>query len=395
MSDSENELGSELTNQELNISRGAEIDVGAGYPQLRHLPWLQEVLFDTSDLANVYASSPQFGPTEIASLNSDLLHETCRLLGIADSHAANAFVTFSGSAALDRVIESQLGHGRGIMSSSPSIDIIAGMISERSSVNAVFVPATEGFDVAVSELLSKVTNDTDCIILTSPENPTGNVISEAELAEICEFSRERGITLIVDQCFALIDPFSHDIPLLPNVAPPGLNWIFLWDTGKTFGLNEDKLGFIFCSATLRDGLRQRLNILQFDVSRRLKFLFKRIFREARENKYPDWLSKVVRENISYTERAVRGTSLGAVRPDAGSFLLLDTNRAPVTSREMADILLKSKGLGVIETNSFFHPTPRSSEGDRYLRLAMARDASVIREAVKRIVEVERFLASGT
>ncbi|MDT0115914.1 aminotransferase class I/II-fold pyridoxal phosphate-dependent enzyme [Microbacterium sp. PRF11] len=204
-------------------------------------------------------------------------------------------------------------------------------------------------------------------------------------ALVAEFSRDRGITLVVDQCFALIDPFRVGISLLPNVAVEGLSW----DTGKTFGLNEDKLGFIVCSPDLRDRLAHRLKILQFDVSRRLKVLFREILRRAKSDGYPNYLSERARANVEIAEAVLVGTGLQPLIPDAGSFLLLDTVGHRASASALAAALLQTKSLGVIRIDSFFTPQPPALHADRYIRLAMAREPSVIEEAARRIAYIAR------
>ena len=381
------DLSSHLTHQELRIARSATLDVGAGYPHLTLPDWLRAEVWDTSQFGEIYAFPPDWSPETARRVTLELLESACRLLGISTHHAAHGFVTFSGSASLDRVIESQVGHGRSVITTSPCIDIIPGMFSERHEANVIYVPANDRFGLDLAGLADRLDSRTDCIVLTSPENPTGNVISAADLAAVSELAAERGISLVLDQCFGLIDPFKNGIPLLPNLAPEDLDWIFLWDTGKTFGLNEDKLGFIFCSPSLYPRISQRLNILQFDVSRRLKYLFLRIFDAALTNDYPLKLSEAVRSNIALAERACANSTLRALRPNAGSFLLLDTSESAEGADALATRLLREARVGVIRTDSFFHPTPSPEQRDRYLRIALAREPGVLAEALDRILEV--------
>ena len=379
--------GSPLTDQELLISQAAQLDVGAGYPNLEIPPWMREIIKDNSDFDLTYGFSPQVSNKAVRQLTSDLLVAACDLLGLQRDFSDNGFVTFSGSAALNRTVETLVETGRTVISSSPTIDIIPGMIRERSGARAIYVPTKAGFDIDLNRIGEMISETTDCIILTSPDNPSGNVVSESDLTEIANLARDHGVTLVVDQCFALIDPFATGIPLLPRIAPEGLSWVFIWDTGKTFGLNEDKLGFLFCSEDLKARLSQSLNVLQFDVSRRLKIMFRRIFTEAIRRDYPSFLSNRVRSNIELAEEACAGTGLRPIRPDAGSFLLLDVTQSRYSADELCRRLLMKHGLGLIRTNSFFQPDHNGAmadDHDTYVRVAMAREEVVIRTAFSRI-----------
>lgn len=384
----EGELISELTDQEIRIAKNATVDLGSGYPYLRLPAWMRDPLVTTPNPDLVYGFPPYTSSEAVSTLNRDLLTAACDLLRIDTTHVANGFVTFSGSVALNRAIESQLGRGRTIISTSPSIDIIPGMISERPDANAVYVPCLPNFDLDINAILEALDDSTDCMIFTSPENPTGNVISADNLRTLCEAAIDHDVTLILDQCFALIDPYNVGIPILPNIAPPGLKWIFLWDTGKTFGLNEDKLGFLFCSDDLREHLSERLNILQFDVSRRLKVVFTALLRAAKTNGYSSTLSDLVRTNLETSIEACASAGLTSIAPDAGSFLLIDTAGTEHTAASLADVLLDDYGLGTIRTSSFFQHG-HTTERDRYLRLAMARNTDVIDDALARLSTMAR------
>ncbi len=383
----EKAVTSQLTDQEIEISRTADLDLGAGYPQITLPPWLKGVLHDQSQHELAYSFSPAVAPGEVVGLTDDLLVAVCHRLGISPSHAENGFVTFSGSIALDRALESQLAKGTSVITTSPSIDIIASMISERGGVTAIFVPTGADFSIDVDQVIAAIRDDTNCIILTSPENPTGHVLDEDALARLARASADRGVTLILDHCFALIDPFRRGIPLLPNVAPPELSWICVWDTGKTFGLNEEKLGFLFCSTNLREDLRQRVNILQFDVSRRQKILFRRVLDRSIAERYEQQLSDLVARNIGLAEQACADLPLRALRPQAGSLLLLDVTPSGSSGAAWSERLLHGHGLGVVRGGNFFLPQQdpvARHDGDGYLRLAMARDPAVIEEAFGRI-----------
>lgn len=382
------ELASELTDQELVITGAARVDIGAGYPHLELPDWMWAAVTDTSRSSTVYGFAPGVAGHDVASLTTQLLRSFCELLAIDTAHEENAFATFSGSVALDRAISTVAPKGSHVVSSSPSIDIIAGMLSERA-VETTFVETADGFALDVEGIRRAIRPTTKCIILTSPENPTGAVISEEQLRAIATLARDCGITLVLDQCFALIDPFSAGIPLLPTIAPEGLSWIFLWDTGKTFGLNEEKLGFIVCSPDLRERVARRLNILQFDVSRRLKLLFHRLFREARRLNYASVLSSRVRHNIGLAVAALEGTKLQPIVPNAGSFLLLDALEHPLSASSIAAELLNTASLGVIRIDSFFAPRPPEGQADRYLRLAMARESNTVAEAMHQIAKIAR------
>ncbi|MDP9421083.1 MAG: pyridoxal phosphate-dependent aminotransferase [Actinomycetota bacterium] len=382
-------MASALTDHGLAIARSAEIDLGLGYPQVALPAWLREVLATGVDPDLAYSVPSKLSQ---AACDGELLEAACRCLRIDQRHAANGFVTFSGSVALDRVLVSQLGGGGSVVTTTPGVDMVTAMLSEHAGVEPVYVPAeAPGFDLDVDALAASLRADTRCIVLSNPDNPSGNVVAAQQLEALVALALEHGVTLVLDQCFALVDPAGIGVPVLADVAPPGLRWVMLWDTGKTFGLNHEKLGFAFCSPEVRSSVGERVNVLQSDVSRRQKLLFRAILDAADANRWFDHLSELVATNLEVVRQACVDLPLVASSPDAGSLVLLDVTPAGLTAPVFADMLLADKGVGVIDASDFFHPLAPSGAlqpgHDHFVRVALARDPELVRSAMDKMAEL--------
>ncbi len=385
-------LPSPVTSHGLAIAGTAEIDLGLGYPQVALPAWLREVLATGVDPDVAYSVATEGATSDDATLDRDLLATVCTCLGIDERHAASGFLTFSGSVALDRVLVSQLGAGGSVVTTTPSLDMVSAMISEHPGVEPVYVPTTApGYHLDVEALAARLRPDTRCIVLSSPDNPSGNVISRPQMAALVALAVDRDVTLVLDQCFALVNPHGVDVPVMADFAVPGLKWVLLWDTGKTFGLNHEKLGFVLCSPELRASVGERVNVLQSDVSRRQKLLFRTILDAARRNRWFDHLSKIVATNLELVRRACVDLPIRPSFPDAGSLVLLDIAPTGLRAPVFADMLLADKGVGVISGSHFFHPLApsgaRQADCDHLVRVALARQPELIRRAMERVAEL--------
>jgi len=74
--------------------------------------------------------------------------------------------------------------------------------------------AEDGFAIRASTILEAVTPRTKAIIINSPCNPTGALISEADLGAIADLAVRRNIWVIVDLCYEklIYDPVPHNLP---------------------------------------------------------------------------------------------------------------------------------------------------------------------------------------
>ena len=80
----------------------------------------------------------------------------------------------------------------------------------------VVVPtsAADGFAIRARPVLDAITSRTRGIILNSPCNPTGALISEDELTLVAREASRRGLWLVLDLCYEklIYDPSPHNLP---------------------------------------------------------------------------------------------------------------------------------------------------------------------------------------
>ena len=77
----------------------------------------------------------------------------------------------------------------------------------------VHTKAEDGFNLKADAILAAVTPRTKGIIINSPGNPTGALITEDELAKVADEAARRGIWILVDLCYEklIYDPVPHNL----------------------------------------------------------------------------------------------------------------------------------------------------------------------------------------
>lgn len=106
-------------------------------------------------------------------------------------------------------------------------------------------PARE-WQVNVQDLAAKITSRTKAIVLISPNNPTGGVLSEENLLEVIEVAQRHQLPIISDEVFA---EFMFDGKIFPRVAnlAKKLTVFTLNGVSKTYNLPGLKVGWIIAS----------------------------------------------------------------------------------------------------------------------------------------------------
>jgi aspartate/methionine/tyrosine aminotransferase len=225
------------------------------------------------------------------------------------------------------------------------------------------------------------------VLLTSPENPTGQFWTAEDLGSIANLCQARGFPLVVDHCFYLAGVHDVTLPSVWQVGDLIDCWIGIWDTGKTFGLNGEKLGFLLCSDSMAGHVDDALRVLQFDTSRRQRLFFTEVMRVAPYFDYLINLRRTCQDNLDALVALSSAHDIVCLRPPAGSLALLDIASLGIADREFQAALLEA-GVGLVTGSSFFHgPTTR----DTLMRVALARERSTFDQALEVINDL---LSSG-
>jgi N-succinyldiaminopimelate aminotransferase len=99
-----------------------------------------------------------------------------------------------------------------------------------------------GFRLDVDELRAKVTDRTRLLLINTPHNPTGAVLSDAELAGVADVAVERDLIVVTDEVY---EHMSYAGPHRPLATFPGMRdrTLTISSAGKTFSFTGWKIGW--------------------------------------------------------------------------------------------------------------------------------------------------------
>jgi len=100
----------------------------------------------------------------------------------------------------------------------------------------------EGYKVDLRKLESMIRPDTKCISLTNPHNPTGTMMSLAELKEAIAIAEKHDVWLLIDETYR--DMFKRET--LPVAASLSKKVISISSLSKTYGIPGIRIGWAVC-----------------------------------------------------------------------------------------------------------------------------------------------------
>jgi aspartate aminotransferase len=154
-----------------------------------------------------------------------------------------AIFTTGGKLALFNAIEVLIDHGDEVILPVPYWVSYKDII-QYAGGKVVYIQTaeSENFRVTAEAIERAITPRTRAIILNSPSNPSGAVISRADLEQIVLLAHRRGIYLMLDECYAYLvfneAPFSG-----ASITEAKEHLIVLGSLSKTYAMTGWRAGF--------------------------------------------------------------------------------------------------------------------------------------------------------
>lgn len=242
----------------------------------------------------------------------------------------------------------------------------------------VFVPLREErqFRLDPNELRGLVTPRTRLIVLNSPHNPTGSVLTRADLEAVAEIAQERDVLVLSDEIYArLLYTGEHvSIATLPGMRD---RTVVLDGWSKTWAMTGWRLGF----GVFPPVLAPHVEMLATN-SVGCTATFSQVAAVAALTGPGDAVDAMVRAFHERRDAMVRGLNdLPGVRcqAPAGAFYVFPSVAGTgQDERSLADALLDQAGVACLPGTDF------GACGAGYLRLSYANSLENIARALERI-----------
>ncbi|MDO9416255.1 pyridoxal phosphate-dependent aminotransferase [Pararhizobium sp.] len=290
----------------------------------------------------------------------------------------NNVMCFPGTqTALFAVMLGLVEAGDGVLAGDPLYATYEGVIRS-TGAHRVPVPlhAENGFHMRAADLERAITPECRVLLLNTPHNPTGAVLSAQELAEIGEVCRRHDLWIVSDEVYEELifdgqfaSPFDD-----PELAE---RTIVVSSISKSHAAPGFRSGWAVGPAEFTERLLPVSETMLFGVQPFISDM------TAMALSRPFETAAIMR--ASYKSRAARiaGGLAGApgltpMPPEAGMFILVDVSGTGMSGQEFAWALLREEGVAVMPGSSF------GNQAEGFIRLSLTVPDAAIDEACRRI-----------
>lgn len=232
------------------------------------------------------------------------------------------------------------------------------------------------FSFDVNEFLSLVTKKTKLIILNTPQNPTGGVLTLEDLKAVAEVAQKNDIYILSDEVYMNIiyEGEHHSIASLAGMQE---RTIILDGFSKTFAMTGWRLGY----GAMPVELAEKVVLLEINSNSCTATFTQYAGVEAIQGPQHE-VQRMVAEFKERRNVIVDGLNaiegISCLRPHGAFYVFPNIKQLGVDGKAFADLLLEKFGVAVLSGTAF------GKYGNGYLRLSYANSVSNIRKALERI-----------
>jgi N-succinyldiaminopimelate aminotransferase len=242
-------------------ARVGAVNLGQGFPDEDGPPAMLKAAQDAiADGVNQYP--PGIG---IPALREAVAAQRKRKYDVDYDPATEVLVTVGATEAIAAAVLGLVEPGSEVILMQPFYDSYSPVVAMAGARRVVvpLVPDGRGFALDIDALRRAVTARTRALMLNSPHNPTGTVLSRAELAAIAEIAAAADLLVITDEVYEhlVFDKHRH-IPLAGLDAMAGRT-VTISSAAKMFNCTGWKIGWACGPAELIAGVRAAKQYLSY------------------------------------------------------------------------------------------------------------------------------------
>lgn len=356
------------------------ISLGVGEPDFT-TPWIIRE-------AGIY--SLEKGQTHYTA-NAGLLelrNEICRYnkrkFGVEYDPKKEVLVTVGGSEAIDAMIRSVVNPGDEVLIPEPCfvcykpLTIMAGGVPV-----SIRTREEDEFRLLPEQLKEKITDKTKLLILPYPNNPTGGVMSKADLEAIAEVLRDTNVLVLSDEIYGELRYSEEEHTVFSAIDGMKERTVVVNGFSKAFAMTGWRLGYALGPERLiklmtkihQFGIMSAPTTAQFAAIEALKSCDDDVAEMRREYNY----------RRRYIVDGFRAMGLSCFEPLGAFYVFPCIKSTGMTSDEFCIKLLNEEKVAVVPGNAF------GESGEGFIRCSYAYSIENIQEALKRIEKfVERY-----
>ncbi|MFF2541250.1 pyridoxal phosphate-dependent aminotransferase [Kitasatospora sp. NPDC058063] len=315
----------------------------------------------------------------IPELRTAIAEHQQRFRGLAYDPDTEVLVTAGATEAIAATLLALLEPGDEVIALEPFYDSYAACIAMAGATRVPLTLRAPAFRPDLDELRALITPRTRLLLINTPHNPTGTVLTAEELAAVAALAVEHDLLVVTDEVYEhlVFGAVHHPLAALPGMRE---RTVTISSAGKTFSFTGWKVGWVTASPDLVAAVRTAKQYLTYVSAGPFQYAV------AEALRLPDTYFDTLRADLLRKRDLLLGglTAAGfrAFTPEGTYFVTTDIT--PLGEKDGIDFCRALPGrCGVVAIpNAVFYDDVEA--GRSLVRFTFCKKDEVLQEAVTRL-----------
>jgi len=353
------------------------INLSQGFPDFDVPSKLIELVY-----SNMRAGHNQYAPMQgVAKLRDQIAEKVEKLYATKLNPETEITVTAGGTQAIFTAITSFVREGDEVIMFEPAYDCYEPAVKLNGGKPVFIQLPPPNYQINWEEVKKNINARTRMIIINSPHNPSGAVLSEDDLKQLEKLIVGSKIILLSDEVYEhiIFDNKKHQSVLkFPNLLKSSL---VVFSFGKVFHATGWKMGYIIAPEQYSKEFRKVHQFNVFSANTAVQYALAEFLKD--EAHYLK-LSEFYQEKRDYFLNLLSYTKLDFVPTPGTYFQVLDFSKlSDKTEVDFSKELTQKVGVASIPMSAFYH----RPVDNKLLRFCFAKSKSTLEKAVERLVKI--------
>ncbi|RTL49992.1 MAG: aminotransferase class I/II-fold pyridoxal phosphate-dependent enzyme [Sphingobacteriales bacterium] len=350
------------------------INLGQGFPDFM----MDEALIDLIQKAMIDGCNQYTHTNGLPALRNALAEKVKKLYNTSIHPETQITITPGGTYAIYTALTSFLYSGDEVIVFEPAYDSYVPNIVLNGAKPVFIALQYPDYSIPWHEVAQKINSKTKAIIINSPHNPTGAVLSEQDIMTLRTLVAKTNIMIVSDEVYEhlIFDAIPHQSLLrYPDLLERSF---IIFSFGKTYHCTGWKLGYCIAAAPLMQEFRKVHQFNCFSCDTPKQYALATYLQE--EDKYVQ-LGAQIQKKRDFFRTLMQQTGFVCI-PSHGSYFECYSYAAlsnkPDT--EFAVELVQKAGVATIPVSAFYH----HKTDEKVLRFCFAKKEETLLEAAERL-----------
>ena len=353
------------------------INLGQGFPDF---PMNEELMNLVSDVMqkgyNQYVPMQGFMP-----LREALAEKAAFLYGAKIDPNTQITITPGGTYAIYTAFTTILQPGDEVIVFEPAYDSYIPNVEINGAVAVRINLSFPDYSINWQEVKHKITNRTKAIIINSPHNPTGAVLSKKDIEELRAVVNETNIFIISDEVYEhlIFDGIAHQSILhYPDLMERSF---VCFSFGKVYNCTGWKLGYCIAAPELMKEFRKvhQFNCFCCHTPSQVALASFLNNREAYLS-----LGLFMQKKRDYFIELMQQTRFDLLASHGSYFICATYNRmSDENDKEFSIRIARERGVATIPVSAFY----KQGTDNKVLRFCFAKKEKTLEQAVERLIKI--------